>query len=210
MNSWLCALALVLFLPFVARASCGTVNGVQVCTDNPNCAFGNGVEVCTTPTNCGWVASESGDGQYTCLSNATSGSLGSSLSQGSSSGGGSSSSSGGSSKTDAPVLAGVQSIATWLNGSGDSGSTGWFKSAVGWTIQKVAIYYIYFKIDMLKWGWGIAKGILQTLDVTSAIDTAIQALPAKAAALLMYCKVPDALNLLLAAFATAFVWRWLP
>lgn len=209
MTRVLFALGVLLFLPLVARAACGTVNGVVVCTDNPNCGFVNGIQTCTVPTSCGVVDTSSGGGVYTCLSGATNGAIATSMQSGGSSGG-SSGGGGGSYQTDKPVLDAASYIASWLNGSGDTGSTGWFKSAIVWAAQKCIILWIEFKIDMLKFGWAIFKGIYQSLNVSSAIQDAINSLDSQLANVLMYCKVPEAINLILAAFASSFIFRFIP
>jgi hypothetical protein len=100
----------------------------------------------------------------------------------------------------------LQSISDWFQ----SGVYGFFEEATAWVLTEFMVWYIKAKLWGLKFAWNIAELTLTNLNVFSTIQSAWATVPAEVYGGLSFFKVPQALNMLLTAGATRFVFRLIP
>lgn len=97
-------------------------------------------------------------------------------------------------------------VMNWL----ESGQYTFLQDAGAWFIKKAVLTYLLFLYEMIPFAWGIAKSLLQDLQVTSAINSAWASLDPDVRAFAAFFKIPDALNIVLSGATTKFVMRFIP
>lgn len=100
----------------------------------------------------------------------------------------------------------IKWLADWFN----DGIYGWFEQAVAWAFTELFILWLQIKLWALKFAWGVANNLLTNLGVSATIASAWGALPSDLMQTALFFRVPDALNLLLAAGVTRFVLSFVP
>jgi hypothetical protein len=78
--------------------------------------------------------------------------------------------------------------------------------AVLWLI----IAYFKIKLSMLSFAYDISSAIIASIGLQNALQASWSSIDSEIVAVLNYCRVPDALNLILSAFVTRFVLNILP
>jgi hypothetical protein len=81
-------------------------------------------------------------------------------------------------------------------------ATAWF---VVWSVKAK----IFLQLEFMKYSWGIAKIIIQDLNIMSQITSQISILPQDVRQALIDMRLFDGINLLFQAFMTRFVMRFL-
>jgi hypothetical protein len=100
----------------------------------------------------------------------------------------------------------LNSIAEWFN----SGIYNFATEAVAYLMTQLFILWLKSQLFMLEFAWGVAKSILQGLNVSSLLSSAWGMLPAEVAKAAAFFRIPDAVNLLLTAGTARFVLGFLP
>lgn len=76
-------------------------------------------------------------------------------------------------------------------------------------IKASIIASIEFKITALKFAWDIAKDLLVSLNISPLISAAWSALDSKVLQFLVFFRIPEGVNLLISAYTTKFVYRYI-
>jgi hypothetical protein len=100
----------------------------------------------------------------------------------------------------------LQNLSDWFT----SGIYSWFEEAMIYAMQSLMIFFIKMKLFGLRFAWGIAESVLTNLNVFSTIQTLWGSVPGDMYAMLNFFNVPKAVNLLLTAVGTRFVFRFIP
>jgi hypothetical protein len=82
------------------------------------------------------------------------------------------------------------------------------KTVAEW-IKASLIQTIEFKIWALGFSWDVAKDLLISLNISPLIASAWSSLDSKLLQFLTFFRIPDGINLLLTAWATRFVYRFI-
>lgn len=96
-------------------------------------------------------------------------------------------------------------ILTWIT----SGIYDFTVEAYAWIIIKVMIFKIESQLFLVTFAWDIAKEILTELNISQEVESALSALPAETVQHLNFFNVINGINLILNAFVTRFVMRFL-
>lgn len=78
-----------------------------------------------------------------------------------------------------------------------------------WAIKKAVIASIKFKIWALGFAWDVAQEIIVDLNVNAYLNAAWGSLNASTLSMLQFFKVPEAIQMILSAGVTKFVFRFL-
>lgn len=97
-------------------------------------------------------------------------------------------------------------INDWLN----SGIYTFFTDAAAYFVELTVVGYLKFINFIVPFAWGVAKTILQDLDLSSHINSAYSQFPSMTRDLLTALRVPEAVNFAITGFATKFVLRFIP
>lgn len=97
-------------------------------------------------------------------------------------------------------------INDWLN----SGIYTFFTEFTAYVIEAAVVGYLSFLNFVIPFAWGVAKTILDDLNVSSQINAAFNDLDSMSQALLVAFRIPECINFALSALATKFVLRMLP
>lgn len=100
----------------------------------------------------------------------------------------------------------LQSISDWLQ----QGIYTFFQDAAAYFLTTLLIWYWKAKLAGLTFAWGVAKAMFDSLNMSATIMSFWGGLPAEVSGAAMFFKVPQAVNMLLTAFGTRFVLRFLP
>lgn len=99
----------------------------------------------------------------------------------------------------------VQQGLEWLN----SGQYGYWQQLFAYWVK----WAIYGKIQFILWAlpftWGIAASVLDMLNVSQYLNDAWASLDSYILGWLTYLRIPDAINILINAFMTRVVLRFL-
>jgi len=91
----------------------------------------------------------------------------------------------------------------------DSGIYQFFVDLVAWVLIKLTVFKLQLELSSLVFAWDIASSIIQQLDITAEIQSALSILPAQVQQNLYFFNVVEGINLILNAAATRFVMRML-
>lgn len=76
-------------------------------------------------------------------------------------------------------------------------------------IKAAMIHAIEFKIFALGFAWDIAKDLLISLNISSMINQAWGMLDSKLLQFMTFFRLPEGINLMISAYATRFVYKFL-
>jgi len=107
------------------------------------------------------------------------------------------------------MIEALQWIANFF-GDGPSGITLLLSKFYAWAIQKLTVFYIGMQIEAMKFAWLVAQNILNDLQVTSKIVSALNLLPQQVRETLNFFKIPECLTNVITAYVTRFVMRFIP
>lgn len=97
-------------------------------------------------------------------------------------------------------------IRDWL----ESGVYGFFTELVAYFIEAATLGYINFLKVVIPFAWGVAKVIIQDLNISALIDQAWSDLPDKSRALLTVMKMPEIINTVISGAVTKYVLKFIP
>ncbi len=77
----------------------------------------------------------------------------------------------------------------------------WFAEFIKWSV----IVWYKFKLQSITFAWDVAKEILTSLDLSSAINESFSALDFKVVQIITFLRIPEAINIILSAYTTRLV-----
>ncbi|PPK71890.1 uncharacterized protein DUF2523 [Methylobacter tundripaludum] len=77
-------------------------------------------------------------------------------------------------------------------------------------VEASTLAYLNFMLWVLPFVWGVAKNIINDLGITSLLSSAWSSIDSKALAYLTVLRLPDSLNLIISAYFTKFVLKFIP
>lgn len=98
------------------------------------------------------------------------------------------------------------SIQSWLDSGVYTFATEW----AAYFIEKAVIGYIGFMKMAIPFAWGVAKQILQDLNISTYIAQAFDSLPSSSQAIAIAFKIPECVNTAISGFVTRFVIKFIP
>lgn len=81
-----------------------------------------------------------------------------------------------------------------------------FDRAVLWLM----ITYFEIKLESFKFAAQLAELVIQNVGLSNVIQSAWSSIDSRIVSVLNYCRVPDALNLILSAYVTRFILAMVP
>lgn len=81
-----------------------------------------------------------------------------------------------------------------------------FDRAVLWLV----ITYFEIKLHAFKFAATLAQALIQNVGLANTIQMAWSSIDSRIVSVLNYCRVPDALNLILSAYVTRFILAMVP
>lgn len=96
-------------------------------------------------------------------------------------------------------------IMNWL----DVGIYDWIKETYAWLVVEITILKLEFQMLAMVFAWDVASEIIQQLDITGEIESAIHRLPSVTIQQLYFFNVIEGVNLALNALVTRFVLRFM-
>ncbi len=81
--------------------------------------------------------------------------------------------------------------------------------ATAWFIRWYMVYWFQAKLTALTFSYDVAQQLLASINVSSYLDTAWSSLESRTLSTLVFFRIPDALNIILSAFTTKFVFKFL-
>ena len=103
------------------------------------------------------------------------------------------------------IIAFMNMIVDQINASRNTMDS-FFDRAVLWLI----VAYFKIKIEALTFAAGIATAIIANVGLSNAISSAWGSIDSQIVLVLNYCRVPDALNIILSAYVTRFILNLMP
>ncbi len=97
-------------------------------------------------------------------------------------------------------------IKEWIN----SGVYEFFTEFTAYLIEAATLSYIKFLNFVIPFAWGVAKVIIEDLNISSLINSAWNDLPELSRALLTAMKVPEIINLVISGAVTKYVLKFIP
>lgn len=97
-------------------------------------------------------------------------------------------------------------INEWLN----SGIYTFFTDATAYLVEYFVLAYLKLLTVAIPFAWGVAKTILQDLNISQLIDAAYAELPSLSRQVMTILRVPECINIALSAYVTKFVLRFIP
>lgn len=97
-------------------------------------------------------------------------------------------------------------IRDWL----ESGVYTFFTELVAYLIEAATLGYINFLKFVIPFAWGVAKVIIQDLNISSLVNSAWSDLPDLSRAVLTALKVPEIINLVISGAVTKYVLKFIP
>jgi len=94
----------------------------------------------------------------------------------------------------------------WLN----NGVVDLFTAVIAYLIEKLFLFALDFILWAVPFAWGIAKQIMTDLSISERLNAAFEVLPSDLLSTIFFFRVPEALNLIISAFITRFVLRFIP
>jgi hypothetical protein len=81
--------------------------------------------------------------------------------------------------------------------------------AVAWFIRWYAVVWWQVKLEALKISWGLAQELIAYLNISGYLNSAYAALDARTMSMLAFFRIPEAINMIVSAAVTKFVFRFL-
>lgn len=100
----------------------------------------------------------------------------------------------------------ISFIAEWLN----SGDYGFFTDWTSYFIEGLTGAYLKFLQYAIPFAWGIAKNIIDDLQLSRFINDAWRTFDSDTVKLLTFFNIPEAMNNILTAGAAKLVFRFIP
>ena len=97
-------------------------------------------------------------------------------------------------------------IAEWLN----SGTYGFVTDAVAYAIEAAVWAYLKFINWVIPFAWGIAKKIIEDLQISAVINAALSNFSLETIGLINFLKFPEAIMSLATAGMTKLVFKFIP
>lgn len=84
------------------------------------------------------------------------------------------------------------------------------KEGFAWIFAKGIILYIKFKIMVISYSYGIAKTVVEGLNISDYLTEALSNFPSTILNSIMFFRIPEAINIIMNAFIARFVLRFIP
>lgn len=97
-------------------------------------------------------------------------------------------------------------VQDWLN----SGVYGVLTDFTAYLIKQAVLGYLAFMNVAIPFAWGVAKSIIQDLNISALINSAWDDLPSSSQAIATAFKIPEIINTIVTGFVTKFVIRFIP
>ncbi|WP_375591622.1 DUF2523 family protein [Chitiniphilus eburneus] len=83
-------------------------------------------------------------------------------------------------------------------------------SGIAYLIGKLTVLYWEIKLEFIKMVWGISKSLIQDLNLSGKIRDAMVDLPPAVYQTVLFCRFPEAINIIFSGALTKFILRWMP
>lgn len=97
-------------------------------------------------------------------------------------------------------------IHEWIN----SGVYDFFTEFAAFLIEMATLSYLKFLNFVIPFAWGIAKEIIEDLNISSMINSAWGDLPDMSRAVLTAMKIPEVINTVISGAVTKYVLKFIP
>lgn len=97
-------------------------------------------------------------------------------------------------------------ISDWLN----SGVYGLLTDFTAYLIKQAVLAYLALLNTAIPFAWGVAKSILQDLNLSALINSAWDELPSMSQDVATAFKVPEIINTAITGYVTKFVMKFIP
>lgn len=104
----------------------------------------------------------------------------------------------------------MQALFDWITQFFSTGIYDFATAALASLIEWLLLLKLQWMLWLLQFAWGIAQTLITNLGISEALRTAWNNLDSEVLSMLMFFRVPDAINLILGGFGTRFVLRFLP
>ena len=104
----------------------------------------------------------------------------------------------------------MQDLLNWITSFFHTGIYDLITAAFASLIEWLLLAKLNFLLWVLQFSWDIASKLITNLGISSALQSAWSSLDSQVLQTLMFFRVPDAVNMILGAFGTRFVMRFLP
>jgi hypothetical protein len=78
-----------------------------------------------------------------------------------------------------------------------------------WFIRWYMVYWWQAKLAALNFSWSVAQQLMTSLNISATLNSAWGSLESRTLSMLVFFRIPDAVNLMLSAAVTKFVFRFL-
>lgn len=103
----------------------------------------------------------------------------------------------------------MQELFNWITGFFSTGLYDLITQAFASMIEWLTLAKLQWMLWAIGFCWDIAKALIADLGITEALRQAWGNLDSSTANVLMFFRIPDAVNLILGGFGTKFVMRFL-
>lgn len=104
------------------------------------------------------------------------------------------------------VLAFFNSMLEFIN----NGIYEFFVDLVSYLLQKVTLFTLQASYVSMSFAWDVAQDILADLNLSAFIQSMYSHFDSQITSLLLWLRVPEAINTLTTAYMTRFVMRFMP
>ncbi|MEJ1364283.1 MAG: DUF2523 family protein [Candidatus Sedimenticola sp. (ex Thyasira tokunagai)] len=104
------------------------------------------------------------------------------------------------------MFEGITFISEWLN----SGSYGFFTEAAAYWVKTATLAYFAFIEWMVPFAWGVAKSIINDLNLSSHLATAWGSMDSQALSIATFLKLPEVISNILTAGMAKIVMKFIP
>jgi len=104
------------------------------------------------------------------------------------------------------LLDGITYITDWIG----NGLYTFMVESYALLVEYLTLASLTTTLWAMSFGWDVAKAILENFGLSELLNDAWSYLDSKAASLLIYLNVPEAINMLTTAFVTKFTMRFIP
>lgn len=104
----------------------------------------------------------------------------------------------------------MQEFFTWITSFFSTGIYDLITSATAQLVEWLTIMKLETMLWCIKFGWDVAVKVINNIGLSAAIQAAWGRLDSELLNALMWFRVPDAINMMVNAFGTRFVLRFIP
>lgn len=104
------------------------------------------------------------------------------------------------------LLDGIQAIYDFIT----SGIYEFWKEATVYLVKTAILFWIDVQIKSLEFAITIARGVLDSLNVSGHIQLAITSAPSELQQYLYFFRIPECINIILTGFVGRFVLKYVP